>query len=160
MGDALLTGAFEMVADWPGQVRELAIAAGAGGMVGGQVLDIGGGAQDVASLTRLHARKTGALIRAASRMGALAGGADAGQLAALTTYGEAVGLAFQVADDVLDADEDAAPDGPPSFVRLLGLDGAAAEARRLSTVACEAVAGLPSARPLLELARFAVERTI
>ncbi len=160
VGDALLTEGFAVIAESPAMVRELAAAAGAVGMVGGQVLDIAGGSQDVVSLTRLHARKTGALIRAAARMGGFAAGADARQLEALTRYGEAVGLAFQVADDVLDAEQDAAPEGPPSFVRLLGLAGATAEASRLGDVACGAAEELPAAERLVELARFAVERTI
>lgn len=160
VGDALLTEGFAVIADSPALVRELAAAAGAVGMVGGQVLDIGGGAQDLRSLTRLHARKTGALIRAAVRMGGFSVGASAAQLDALTRYGEAVGLAFQVADDVLDAEQDADPTGPPSFVRLLGLDGATAEAGRLADLACHAAAELPRSQRLVELARFAVERTV
>jgi geranylgeranyl pyrophosphate synthase len=159
VGDALLTEAFVEVAHAPLLVRELASAAGAVGMVGGQVLDIAGGANDLAALTRLHARKTGALIRAAVRMGGLSAGASAAAMDTLTTYGEAMGLAFQVADDVLDAAQDAAPDGPPSFVRLLGVDGAGAEAARLAGVACAAAAALPNGAMLADLARFAVERS-
>ncbi len=160
VGDALLTHAFLVVADSPGLVAELARAAGATGMVGGQVLDIGGCANDLPALTRLHARKTGALIRAAVRMGGIAAGASSDELEALARYGEAVGLAFQVADDVLDAEQDAAPEGPPSFVRLLGVHGAAAEAQRLADLACSAAEALPFPTRLQELARFAVERRV
>ena len=160
VGDALLTEAFAMVADAPALVRELAAAGGASGMVGGQYLDIHGVAGSMSELTRLHRLKTGALIRAAVRMGGLAAGADADALAALTRYGEAVGLAFQVADDVLDAEQDAGPEGPPSYLRFLGRAGAIAEAARLRDEALAAVAGLVGAGPLCLLARFAVERTV
>ncbi len=110
-GDALLTEAFGLVARaYAGGdpdrglavVAELARAAGAAGMVGGQVLDMAGEAHDQPALERLHRMKTGALMTAAVRCGGLLGGADTGALAALTAYGRQIGLAFQVADDVLD----------------------------------------------------------
>jgi farnesyl diphosphate synthase len=109
---------------------------------------------------RLHAAKTGALLCAAVRMGGLCGDADATQLAALDRYGRAVGLAFQVQDDVLDADQDAGESGPPSFVKLLGLPGAIDAARRYASEADAALEGLPSPAALSALARLIVERTI
>ncbi len=160
VGDALLTAAFERVAHSATLVRELARAAGGAGMVGGQYLDIYGKASDIEGLTRLHRMKTGALLRASVRMGGLAAGADDDQLLALTRYGAAIGLAFQVADDVLDADQDAGEDGPPSFVRLLGLERTRAEAQRLAAEAIVAARELPNPNALIGLAHFAVDRTL
>jgi geranylgeranyl pyrophosphate synthase len=167
VGDALLTEAFRTLAriDTPAAVRielveELAQAAGHIGMIGGQAADIGmgGAVTELDDLIRLHRAKTGALICGAVRLGAIAGGATSDQLAALTTYGRAVGLAFQMSDDVLDADEDAGEDGPPSFVRLLGIDETTARYRALLAEALAALSGLPSTEPLAALARFTVER--
>lgn len=107
---------------------------------------------------RCHRGKTGALIRAAARMGGVAAGASPTALDALTRYGEAVGLAFQLADDVLDADQDAGDDGPPSYVRLLGVDETRRRARALLDEALQAIAPLPSPGRLAALARFTVER--
>ncbi len=177
-GDALLTDAFALVAVGPADEQalrgrlaaELALAAGGGGMVGGQVLDI---AEDrpaaLEYLTRLHRLKTGALIKAACRMGALAGRGDEAALAAAETYGDAVGLAFQIADDVLDVTASPEALGKPAgadaaagrftFPAVVGLE----EARRLAQAHVEravaAVAGLePEPGPLVALARYAVER--
>ncbi len=165
-GDALLTEAFAVLATAPadqagGLVRELAGAAGARGMIAGQAVDIGadGPIEDVTALLRLHGAKTGALIRAAVRMGAIAAGAPPATVEALDEYATAVGLAFQIHDDVLDADQDAAEGGPPSFVKLLGLDGARTAAREHADVACRALAGLPDAGALHALARRIVERS-
>lgn len=160
VGDALLTAAFERIAHAPPLVRELARAAGGAGMVGGQFLDVYRKAPDLESLTHLHRLKTGALLRAAVRMGGLAAGADEAQLLTLSRYGAAVGLAFQVADDLLDADEVAAEGGPPSFVRLLGVEGARREALRLADEAVSAVQSLPNPLILAALARYTVERTL
>ncbi|MEZ4240965.1 MAG: polyprenyl synthetase family protein [Myxococcota bacterium] len=167
-GDALLTEAFSVLAEAPGLppetrialVRILAEAAGGRGMVAGQALDVGmaGPITDLETLTRLHAGKTGALLTASAAMGAVAAGAAPAERAALEAYGRAVGLAFQLADDVLDADEAADPDGPPSFVRLLGLDETVRRARALAREAEAAVAGLPHPGRLVALARFVVER--
>jgi geranylgeranyl diphosphate synthase type II len=155
-GDALLTYAFELAARSASTdiVRDLAQMAGPAGMVGGQVLDVRNEGKtperptpDKETLARIHRWKTGALIRGASRAGALLAGADAGPL---TRYGEALGLAFQVVDDVLDvtatteelgktAGKDAAA-GKLTYPALYGLDAAKAEARRLVD---EAKAALP-----------------
>ncbi len=158
VGDALLTAAFEHVADSPTLVRELARAAGGAGMVGGQYLDIRGNVDGIDALKHLHRLKTGALLRASVRMGGIVGGASAAELQALTLYGEAVGLAFQIADDVLDADEVADEAGPPSYVRLLGVQGARTEARRLVEEAAAAVGQLPRPQVLVALAEFVAAR--
>lgn len=115
-GDALLTLAFEVLSRLPQVdaarkirlVEELARAAGTvGGMIGGQVNDIEGERQPPtpALLDSIHRAKTGALLRASVRMGAIYAGAAPEQLAALSEYGEHVGLAFQIIDDVLDVEE-------------------------------------------------------
>jgi geranylgeranyl pyrophosphate synthase len=162
VGDALLTEAFLLAAE-TGQaplVRELALAAGHQGMIGGQADDIGMGGpiDDLERLLSLHRRKTGALIRGAVRAGALAAHASPEELLALTSYGEAVGLAFQLADDALDATSDAAPDGPPSFVRAIGRDATLERARTLSVEAIDRVQRFERRAPPEALARFTVER--
>src|SRR5271170_6194231 len=115
-GDALLTLAFEVLAKLPdvdaerriALVRELATASGtAGGMIGGQVNDIEGeGKHPTAQLLdSIHRAKTGALLRASVRIGAIYAGANAEQFDALTRFGEHAGLAFQIVDDVLDVEQ-------------------------------------------------------
>ncbi len=114
-GDALLTLAFEVLAKLDTRaerrielVRELATASGTvGGMIGGQVNDIEGEGKHPTArlLDSIHRAKTGALLRASVRMGAIYAGADAEQLAALTRFGEHVGLAFQIVDDILDVEQ-------------------------------------------------------
>jgi len=115
-GDALLTLAFETLAKLEGVdasrrirlVEELSTASGtAGGMIGGQVNDIEGEGQAPTAqlLERIHRAKTGALLRCSVRMGAIYAGADPEQLAALSSFGEHVGLAFQIVDDVLDVEQ-------------------------------------------------------
>ena len=111
-GDALLTQAFEVMLRQPGVpadvllkvVREMAIAAGPNGMVGGQAIDLESEGKHVPmeTLKKLHMGKTGALFRAAIRSGAILAGADEKQLADLTAYADAFGLAFQITDDILD----------------------------------------------------------
>jgi len=168
VGDALLTHAFALLAaaDLPAAARvaliaDLAEAAGYRGMIGGQAADVGlgGPIADVETLTRLHALKTGALLRVSAVMGGRAAGASPAQLAALATYGESVGLAFQLADDLLDADEDAGDDGPPSFVKLLGADETRRRATALADTAIQAARALSHAERLVQLARYVVERT-
>jgi len=167
VGDALLTEAFRILThtdlDPSIQIRlvaELSEAAGHVGMIGGQAADIGlgGPVTDVDSLMRLHNGKTGALIRAANRMGGVSAGAEPDQLDILSRYGAAVGLAFQMADDILDAEEDAGDDGPPSYVKLMGIDETAARARALFQEALDAANLLPQPQALIELARFTIER--
>lgn len=113
-GDALLTVAFELIAKTPGVdgadlirvVSELSAAAGSSGMIGGQVVDLESEGKEVslALLERIHAHKTGALITASIRCGAILGGASERELKKLTDYGRAIGLAFQIADDILDVE--------------------------------------------------------
>jgi len=114
-GDSLLTLAFQVLSQIPGDanrkirlVEELSTASGTvGGMIGGQVNDIEGEGKHptAALLDSIHRAKTGALLRASVRMGAIYGGADDEELAALSRYGEHVGLAFQIVDDILDVEQ-------------------------------------------------------
>jgi geranylgeranyl pyrophosphate synthase len=182
-GDALLTRAFQLLADIPrdwdaGRVRRrvdatavLAEAAGTGGLIGGQVEDLESEGREVsaAALERLHRAKTGALLRASVVGGGLLGGAGPDELAALETYASAVGLAFQVVDDVLDATEGAAQLGKTAgkdaaadkatYVKIHGLEASRALAARLLADALAALAPLGTRRALLaELARGIVER--
>jgi geranylgeranyl diphosphate synthase, type II len=168
VGDTLLTEAFSLLASgsWSSEIRvalikTLADAAGYRGMVGGQVADTGAGPDiSQANLQRLHAGKTGALIRASAIMGGLVAGAESGEIAALTSYGEAIGMAFQLADDVLDSDEDAAEGGPPSYVKLLGKEETTRQAVEYAEKAIRAIEDLRSPEMLTELARFTVQRTV
>src|ERR1700730_14148558 len=118
-GDSLLTIAFQVLAELPHVgaerkvrlIRELATAAGTvGGMIGGQVNDLEGEGQSPTAelLDSIHRAKTGALLRASVRMGAIYAGANSDQLDALTRYGEHIGLAFQIIDDVLDVEQSSA----------------------------------------------------
>jgi len=166
-GDALLTEAFRVLlsgsqppAVQVEMVRRLSEAAGYRGMVGGQAADVGLGGQvnTLDELVRLHRGKTGALIEVSVTLGGLSAGADPDRLAALQRYGRAVGLAFQLADDVLDADEDAEAGGPPSYVKLLGLEGTQARAGELRDEAMSACTSLPYAAGLEAMARFIVDR--
>ncbi len=139
-------------------MAELATAAGATGMIAGQAMDIGldGPVDSAEALERLHAAKTGALITAACRMGAVSAGATPEQLARLTRYGRALGLSFQLADDLLDAEQDAGDGGPPSFVRLAGIEATRHRAHQAAREALDAAGDAPI---LADLARFAVDRT-
>lgn len=150
-GDALLTLAFEVILrqeDVPPEilltvVKEISIAAGAAGMVGGQAIDLRSeGVQiDLATLKLMHMGKTGALFRAAIRSGAILAGASDKQLDDLTTYAENFGLAFQITDDILDVTGDAKILGKPTgsdvknnkstYVSLTSLD----EAKNLAQAA-------------------------
>lgn len=177
-GDALQARAFSLVAEaaMPAELRvaclrTLAQAAGAAGMCGGQALDIDatGQQQSLAQLTRMHALKTGALIRAAVRMGALCGDAPTTELQRLDHFADALGLAFQVRDDILDveasseqlgktAGKDQAQD-KSTFPALLGMDGAKAKLRELAIEMDDALAGHgEEADALRALGRLAVER--
>jgi len=182
-GDALLTLAFEsLTTDLTDPMRavlasrDLAIAAGAGGLVGGQVDDLSFEVPDLAAglpeagaaargsrdgearaaaVESIHARKTAALIAVSIVGGARLGGADERLLRDLGDFGRSVGVAFQIADDVLDADED----GGCSLVSELGRDVCRERAESLLARALERLEGLGErAEPLRELARFAVRR--
>jgi len=163
VGDALLTEAFAVLAACPcpaearvAMVGELARAAGHVGMVGGQAADIAWTGGGLDALLAVHRGKTGALFEAACVLGALAAGAA--EPLTLRRYGATVGLAFQLADDVLDADQDAGEEGPPSYVRLLGVDETRDRARALAMQAEELALTLPYPDALVALARFAVAR--
>jgi geranylgeranyl diphosphate synthase type II len=181
-GDGLLTDAFglltspEVAGSYPpelvvGVVAELARGAGTVGMVAGQALDLTseGKELDLSTLEYLHAHKTGALIRTAVRIGALAAGAGGAALEALTLYAEELGLSFQIADDVLDVTGSTEALGKPvgsdenrakaTYPALLGLE----ESRRRATeLMHSAIARLEplgqGAECLAALARFVVER--
>jgi len=151
-------------------VEELSRASGGGGMVGGQFLDLLGEDQEISAeeLDDLHRRKTGALLRASLRLGGIAAGATPEELTALDRYGEAIGLAFQIADDLLDATSSAqelgknpsdAELGKSTYVSLFGIEEAGRKAREQVELAVTALAkgGLAS-RELDALARYIVER--
>jgi farnesyl diphosphate synthase/geranylgeranyl diphosphate synthase type II len=147
-------------------------AGGFRGMVGGQWLDLAAEGRDLdaGQLVTIHRGKTGALIRACCELGGIAAGAGASQMAALTAFGHDVGLAFQVADDVLDATGSSESLGKTAgrdailakstYVSLLGVEGASAEAERLveQAVARLQHTGLASG-PLADLAGFIITRT-
>ena len=178
-GDALQSQAFVLLATAPGSdavrlgcLQSLAQAAGAAGMCGGQALDIDatGHVQPLAALQRMHRLKTGALIRAAVRMGALCGNASQADLDRLDQFADALGLAFQVRDDILDieasseqlgktAGKDVAQD-KSTFPALLGMDGANAHLQALTTQMHAALAPYGErASALTALAHLAVERS-
>lgn len=172
-GDALLTMAFDAAAQSGDArvVRELAQAAGVKGMVGGQVLDLEAEDRRVSldQLKRLHACKTGALIRVAVRAGAMLGGATRRQLDALTRYGEHIGLAFQIADDILDVvGEEAALGKRPgsdvtnsksTYPALLGLDNARRLGAESIQAALDALESFGSeADDFRHLARYIIQR--
>ncbi|GLC27416.1 polyprenyl synthetase family protein [Roseisolibacter agri] len=152
-------------------VRELMQASGAGGMIGGQQLDLEGEGEALSleRLERIHRAKTGALILAAAVLGGIAAGAGEDRLEALRRYGSSVGLAFQIADDVLDVTATTDQLGKTAgrdlalqkstYPALLGVDGAMRRAEALIDDACGALAAVGLLTPALEyLARFTVAR--
>lgn len=178
-GDALLTLSFAVLAGVPcvapftpvDLVRELATAAGSTGVIGGQMADIEGEGQPMSidQLIYIHTHKTGDLIRAAVRIGAMTAGADPACLGALTGYAEKIGLAFQIADDVLNATSTAAQlgkatgsdaaAGKMTYVRAYGIDGARAKAEQLIQEAKTNLAALPGkTTPLAALADYMIQR--
>ena len=181
-GDALQTLAFEILAAGnlgaPGEkyriemIKELAQASGAAGMCMGQALDLEAEGRQVSlqQLETIHKHKTGALMRCAIRLGALAAG-DKGVevLPQLNRYADAVGLAFQVQDDILDLTSDTATLGKPhgsdleleksTYPALLGLEGAQQKARQLYQEALQALDAIPYNTDQLEVfARYVIER--
>lgn len=189
-GDALQALAFELLTpdvdasgdDTPDAIppamqallcRLLARAAGSQGMAGGQAIDLAsvGRALDEPQLREMHRMKTGALLQGSVEMGAAcAASVPAPALAAMRDYGAAIGLAFQVVDDILDvtadshtlgktAGKDAAND-KPTYVSLLGLDGARAQAQQLLAAALAALerSALPDTDALRALAHMVVDR--
>lgn len=175
-GDALQTLAFLALGQSPLNPVQIAaqmtvLSTASVDMAVGQALDIEAEGQllDLAALERIHRHKTGALIRASVGMGAIAGGADASVCAALDTYADRLGLAFQVHDDVLDVIGDTRKTGKragadiarakSTYPALLGLEAAQALAIRLHDEAVAALAPLgKAAAPLHTLADFLVAR--
>lgn len=177
-GDALQALAFELVTftEIPADrkvllVQSLADRAGLNGMVGGQAMDIAAESADepldLRQIQRLQSGKTGALIEWAATAGAMMAGADDKPL---RTYGRALGEAFQIADDILDVEGDAAAvgkavrkdeaAGKATFVSLLGMDGAKRRAHELVETACDALSVYEdSADTLRDAARFVVARS-
>ena len=153
-------------------VVELMQAAGAGGMIGGQLLDLEGEGRPLAleDLERTHRAKTGALITVAATLGGRAASASAVRLDALARYGAAVGLAFQIADDVLDVTATTDQLGKTAgrdlalkkgtYPALLGVEGAKRRAEALIDEGCRALDAVGLLTPsLARIARFTVERT-
>lgn len=182
VGDALQSLAFEVLSRDPAirieagrrllMLQELAVASGSRGMAGGQAIDIdaAGSALSLPELEAMHALKTGALLRTSVRLGALsAPQCDEAERAGLDSYAQAIGLAFQVQDDILDVTADTAtlgkPQGSdqaqnkPTYVSLLGLDGARAKARELHQQALDSLSRYgEQADPLRQVAAYIVER--
>jgi geranylgeranyl diphosphate synthase type II len=170
-GDAMMTLAFELIADHGALVRELSRAAGHAGMIGGQVRDIEGENRslDLESLSSLHSMKTGALLRCAARMGAICANADDQTIARLTDFAAHLGLAFQIVDDLLDVtstpqelgkqtgkDESR---GKNTYPALLGVDRAKSQAAEQLAASLTAIEPLgASAANLRTLARFVIDR--
>ena len=180
-GDALLTHAFEILSSSRsengragrrlGAIAVLAHAAGVHGMIAGQVLDLEaeGRRFSYPDLLRIHRGKTGALISAALQIGALLGGGRPAQVRALKEYGDGVGLAFQIVDDILDQEGSAEGlgktvgkdqrDRKATFPALLGIEASRRRAARAAEGAVAALRPLGRrAAPLADLARFIVER--
>ncbi len=181
-GDGLLNMAFEVMSDprWlkviPANrlidiIKEISTASGVFGMVGGQVVDMESEGTDVDSptLEYIHTHKTGALIRASVRVGALYAKAGKRQFTALTHYGEMVGLAFQIADDILDITgtreeigKDVGSDikkGKKTYPSFYGLEESRARALEVADKAVQALKDFDrKAGPLRELAKFIVNR--
>ncbi len=181
-GDALLTYAFQLLAERPDgarltaerQVRAMSIiarAAGVNGMIGGQVADVESEGRPVGAdtLEYIHRHKTGALIRAAAEAGALVGGGSEEQIQAVARYGENIGLAFQVVDDILDIEEtsetlgkSAGKDeraGKATYPQIYGIAEARLEAERLTREALRHIEPFGERGwPLSALARRILER--
>ncbi len=177
-GDALLTMAFHVMArdarSNPAAIQviaEIAEAAGAWGMAGGQVMDMANEGQriDIKRLILTHALKTGALIGAAVRAGALLAGAKGEAIESLTRFGEAIGLAFQIADDILDVTGSEAAIGKPvgsdvanekaTYPALFGLEQSRKLANETAQQALDALAEFgPEADHFRALAHFIVNR--
>ncbi len=180
-GDCLMTRCYQVLAELPGVtdrtrlaiIREIAWATGSkDGMIGGQVLDLESEGQPVNSslLEYIHRSKTGALLTACVRCGALASGASKDQLQALSEYGRKVGLAFQIVDDILDITSSSRELGKTAgkdvkerkatYPALYGIDVSRNKARELVSSSIEEIALLGGAAdPLRSLARFVLDRT-
>ena len=178
VGDALQTRAFEILAtaqyDMNNRLRMisvLAAASGSRGMAGGQAIDLEsvGKKLDLAGLQQMHAMKTGALLSCAVELGGIAADLNTNQLAQLQKYSKALGLAFQIVDDVLDATADSqtlgktagkdAANDKPTYVTLMGLDYAQKQAKELQETAISSLDGFgDQAQALKDLALLVVNR--
>jgi geranylgeranyl diphosphate synthase type II len=175
-GDVMISMAFSLLAGDTGRAARLTaeLAQATTAMIAGQVYDtLGGfppGSTEEQRLQLTHRHKTGALMLAACRMGAIAGSAAPGPLAALTRYGESIGLMFQIVDDLLDVTQSTEHLGKVSgkdqqagkltFPGLMGVEGSRAEIRRLHETARRALNGLgPAADPLAEICDYLAVRT-
>ena len=178
VGDALQTRAFELLANSPGDANArlqmitcLAAASGSRGMAGGQAIDLEsvGKKLDLAGLQQMHAMKTGALLSCAVELGGIAAKLNADQLKQLNQYSNALGLAFQIVDDVLDATADSqtlgktagkdAAANKPTYVTLMGLDYAQQQAKELQEIAMRSLDGFGNqAQALKDLALLVVNR--
>jgi farnesyl diphosphate synthase len=178
VGDALQTRAFEVLANSPGDANArlqmiacLAAASGSRGMAGGQAIDLEsvGKKLDLAGLQQMHAMKTGALLSCAVELGGIAAMLNADQLKQLNQYSNALGLAFQIVDDVLDATADSqtlgktagkdAAANKPTYVTLMGLDYAQQQAKELQEIAMRSLDGFGNqAQALKDLALLVVNR--
>ena len=178
VGDALQTRAFEVLANAPGDANQrlkmiacLAAASGSRGMAGGQAIDLEsvGKKLDLPGLKQMHAMKTGALLSCAVELGGIAANLNAEQLTQLNQYSKALGLAFQIVDDVLDATADSqtlgktagkdAAANKPTYVTLMGLDYAQQQAKELQEIAMSSLDGFGNqAQALKDLALLVVNR--
>jgi farnesyl diphosphate synthase len=178
VGDALQTRAFEVLANAPcdAQVRlrmiaALASASGSRGMAGGQAIDLEsvGKKLDLTGLKQMHAMKTGALLSCAVELGGIAAHLNPTQMAQLQKYSTALGLAFQIVDDVLDVTADSqtlgktagkdAAANKPTYVTLMGLDYAQRQAKELQETAIASLDGFGiKAEALKDLALLVVNR--
>ena len=178
VGDALQTRAFEILANAQCgvdvrllMISALAAASGSRGMAGGQAIDLEsvGKKLDLAGLKQMHAMKTGALLSCAVALGGIAAGLNPTQMAHLHNYSQALGLAFQIVDDVLDATVDSqtlgktagkdAINDKPTYVTLMGLDYALKTAKELQETAIKSLDSFGShAQALKDLAFLVVNR--
>ena len=179
-GDALLTIAFEIVSmakparryDMPTLLREIAVAAGSQRLIAGQVADLEAEGRDVKrdQLRFIHENKTAAILKSSVRLGAMSANADAKKLRAITQFGRALGLAFQVVDDILDVTQTSEILGKSAgkdiaarkatYPAVIGLEKSQAEARRLTRQAHDALSVFRGgdAEPLHALANYLLER--
>ena len=179
-GDALLTLAFEVLANSHAKapyttahtIQELAQAAGHNGLIAGQVEDLASEGKEPLeeNVTYIHYHKTAILFRASMRIGAMAGGGTEPHLEALSVYGEEIGIAFQITDDLLNATSSAAALGKSAgsdkqrdkttYVSVFGIEGSKTEAKASVDRAVSALTCLPgNTAPLVELAQFILDRT-
>lgn len=177
-GDALIFSAFECAMSYDNAtaesklaaVRELALASGAEGMCEGQMIDIESEGKKLSfdQLLELHAHKTGALIRAAAKLGVIAAGGDKDAVAAADAYGAGVGLAFQIIDDILDRYGNTEELGKPvgsdvknektTFLSFMSADEAKKYAEKVTDEACAAISSYSGSETLVGLAKLLLTR--